>query len=294
MTDIPWDDLKLFVAVAESGSVSGAARHLRIGQPTASRRLQALEHALGGRLFLRSVAGAALTPMGERLLGPARKMAELAGEAARAADTRDHAPRGVVRLTSSPLVCFEFLAPFAAVLARRFPELRLELLSTMQYLDLARGEADLALRLRPPSQEGLELVASTEVEGAAFVTPELKAKLGRRPRLERVPWIAWAPPFDALPPNPMLQARIPHFAPAFSSDNILVQLAAAEAGVGAMVLGHTRHRFMRPRALVPLPLELGREARTSLYLVAARSALAIARVRAVVDLLVGALAGLGR
>jgi DNA-binding transcriptional LysR family regulator len=221
-------------------------------------------------------------------------MADLAGEAARAAEARDHAPRGIVRITSSPLVCFEFLAPFAAVVARRHPGLRLELSSSMQYLDLARGEADLAVRLRPPTQEGLTLIASAEVAGAAFVTPALRARLGKRPRLADIPWIAWAPPLDALPPNPMLQARIPSFEPAFSSDNILVNLAAAEAGLGAMLLGATRHRLQRPRTLVPLPLELGPEAGTTLYLVAARSALAIARVRAVSDLLVAALGGLSR
>jgi DNA-binding transcriptional LysR family regulator len=296
MVDIPWDDLKLFLAVAESGSVSSAARRLRLGQPTVSRRLQALEHMVGARLFLRSVAGTALTATGERLLGPARRMAELAGEAGRAAEARDHAPRGLVRITSTPLISFEFLAPFAAHIKRRrhHSGLRLEVISTMQYLDLSRGEAELAIRLRPPEHEELDVVASVALPSAAFVTQGLKAQLPRRPQLSDVPWIAWAPPFDMLPPNPLLQKRIPGFVPAFSSDNILVNLAAAEAGLGAIILGRTRSRLSRPRQLVPLELELGPEARVHLYLVCARSALAIARVRAVADLLVAEMTQLER
>jgi DNA-binding transcriptional LysR family regulator len=287
--DIGWDDLRLFLSVAEAGSLSGAARKLRIGQPTVTRRLAAFEHALGATLFRRSVAGAALTSAGERLIAPARKMAEFAGEAGRAAASRAQKPVGVVRVTSSPLVCFDFLAPFAALVARRYPGLRLEISSTMSYVDLHRGEADLAIRLRAPDQEDLEVVAHAEVAGAPFVSRALRDKLPRKPKLHEIPWIAWAPPFDALPPNPFLAAHIPNFEPVFSSDNILVNLAAAEAGVGAMVLGRSRHRFTRPGPLVPLPLELGPEARTGLWLVCARSALHIARVRAVADLLVAEL-----
>jgi DNA-binding transcriptional LysR family regulator len=287
--DIQWDDLRLFLAVAEGGSVSAAARRLRIGQSTVSRRLQALEHSVGASLFRRSVTGTTLSAAGERLLAPARKMAEFAGEASRAADARDHAPRGLVRITSTPLISFQFLAPFAAQVARRHAGLRLEVLSTMSYLDLQRGEAELALRLQPPAQEDLVVVASLQIVGAAFVSRELKAKLPRRPKLSDIPWITWAPPFDTMPPNPLLRAKIPNFEPAFSSDNILVNLAAAEAGLGAIVLGRTKPRFSRPSTLVPLDLDLGPGANSRLFLLGTRSALDIARVRAVADLLVAEL-----
>ena len=156
--DISWDDAKLFLAIAETGSLSGAARRLKLGQPTVTRRLAMLEYTVGAALFRRSVEGAALTSAGERLLGPAKKMAEWAGELHRAAEAHDGAPRGLVRVTSSPFICFDFLAPFAGFLAQKHPGLRLEVLSSVQYLDLARGEADLALRatraLEPRSAAG--------------------------------------------------------------------------------------------------------------------------------------------
>src|SRR5882672_6287290 len=117
--DIPWEDARLFLAVAESRSVSRAARALRITQPTASRRLAQLEARLGEPLVTRSVQGTALTPFGERLVEPARRMAEWAGELARAAERRETAVRGVVRVTAPPGLAFDFLAPFAVQMRKK-------------------------------------------------------------------------------------------------------------------------------------------------------------------------------
>ena len=283
--DIPWEDLKLFLAVAEAGSLTAAARRLRLGQPTVSRRLAALEYRLGASLFRRSVGGAALTGAGERLLAPARKMAEWAGEVGRVAEASDRSPTGLVRVTAAPGLAFDFLAPFAGWLARKHPGLRLEILSTLHYLDLARGEADLALRIRPPHQPDLKLVQALTFDNAVHVAKSLAARLPRRPRLEALPWIAWAPPYEQLPPNPQLEEAIPGFTPVFTSDNFLVHLAAAEAGVGAIVLARVRHRFSRPSSLVPLPVDLGPHGRGAIHLVCARSAFDIPRVRLVADLI---------
>jgi DNA-binding transcriptional LysR family regulator len=283
--DITWDDVRIFLAVAESGSVSGAARQLKLGQPTISRRLAEMEEAIGSRLFTRGVAGATLTPAGERLLTPAKNMAEWAGEVARAAEARNAPPQGLVRLTASPFVCFDFAAPFAAWVSSRHPSIRLEVLSTTRYLDMARGEADLALRLHRPQGKDLELLEAVEYENAAWVSTALAKKLPKRPRPHDVPWIGWAPPFEDLPPQPMLESIIPGFVPAFTSDNFLVNLAAAEAGAGAIVLGRVTHRFSRARGIVPLDLDLGPAKRGVLCLVCAKSALDIPRVRLVADLL---------
>lgn len=284
--DISWEDARLFLAIAETGSISGAARQLRLGQPTVSRRLAALEYAVGATLFRRGVEGAALTAAGERLVLPAKKMAEWAGELQRAAESADASPRGLVRVTASPFVSSDFLAPFAGWVAQKHPGLRLEVLSTIQYLDLARGEADLALRPRPPTNVDLKLVHTLDVSHAIFVSKALKVRLPSRPTLQQIPWVAWAPPFEAVPPNPQLEALIPDFTPVFTADNFLVLLAAVEAGVGAMVLGSTRHRFIRDRGLVPLDVDLGPYARSQLHLVCAKSALDIPRVRKVAELLV--------
>ncbi|MFT3914023.1 MAG: LysR family transcriptional regulator [Anaeromyxobacteraceae bacterium] len=292
--DIPWQDVPLFLAVAETGSVSAAARRLRLSQATASRRLAELEDAVGGRLFRRSVTGAALTAAGERLLEPARRMAEWGAELARAAERSAGGPTGLVRLAATPLVAFEFVAPFAAWLSREEPGLRLEVLADHRYVDLARREADLALRLRAPKEADLVVLHTLELEQAVHVAPALAERLPRRPKLSEIPWITWSPPFEDLGPNPQLREVAPDHVPAFVSDSILVHLAAAEAGVGAIVLPRLRHRFARRSGLVPLDVDLGRWARGALHLVAARSALAIPRVERLAALLAAELAKVQR
>ncbi|QSQ12119.1 LysR family transcriptional regulator [Myxococcus landrumensis] len=286
--NISWDDARLFLAIAETGSFSAAATRLRIGQPTVSRRLAALEYQVGAKLFRRSVEGAALTVAGERLLQPARKMAEWAGEFQRAAESSDSSPKGLVRVTASPFISFDFLAPFAGHVARKYPGLRLEVQSSIQYADLGRGEADLALRGVATKNADLTMVHTLELENAVFVSKALKAKLPKRPTLQQIPWVAWAPPYESVPPNPQLAVLIPGFTPVFTTDNFLVMVAAVEAGVGAMVMGNFSHRFnaQRERNLVPLDVDLGPHGKQVLHLVCPKSALDIPRVRKVSELLV--------
>jgi DNA-binding transcriptional LysR family regulator len=286
--DIPWEDVRLFLAVAEAGSVSGAARSLRLGQPTVTRRLQLLEYALGAALFRRSATGAKLTAAGLRLLEPARRMAEWAGEVGRAAEKTSEGPAGLVRVTAAPFVAADLLAPFSVQVAQRHPGLRLEVLSTMNYLDLVRGEADLALRPRKADKDDLVTVHSQEYENAVFVSRQLAAKPPKNATLRDLPWVAWSPPYEALPPNPQLAELMPGYLPAFTSDHFLVMLAAAQAGAGAIVLPRL-HRAGPHSALVPLEVPLGPFSRGTMHLVAARSAMDIPRVRTVAQLLVDAL-----
>lgn len=283
--DIEWNDVRLFLAIAERGSVTEAARQLGVGQPTASRRLGELERRLGYALFTRSVEGTTLTSQGERWLDAARHMAEWAGELAHTADNADAAPRGVVRVTAPPGVAYDFVAPFAARLRENYPEIALHVSSRVEYLDLGRREADLALRTRAPTQRDLVVVASVEHDNDAFVTPAYRARLPKKLALSDIGFIGWAPPFDDLTPNPELRAMIPGFRPVFASDDFIVQRRAAEAGVGAIFLGRIRHRFSGESPLVPLGLELGPHAKSSLFVVCTRSALAVPRIHAVAELL---------
>jgi DNA-binding transcriptional LysR family regulator len=211
-------------------------------------------------------------------------MAEWAGEFERAALRGDGAPRGVVRITAPPGVAFDFVAPFAGWLRTELPAIRLEVLSTTQYLDLARREADLAIRIRPPSQGDLVTVASVEGENAAYATADYIKRLPPGYGIADVDWVGWAPPFDRMTPNLELEQLIPHFRPSFASDDYIVQLRAAEAGAGAIFSTKTRHRFSRSTDLEELELDLGPHARGAMHLVAAKSALDIPRVRAVADL----------
>ena len=281
--DIPWDNLRIFLAIAEAGSLSKAAKRLRVTQPTVTRHLAELEALVGEAMFLRSAGGVRLTAFGDSLIEPARRMAEWAAEADRVAERVETTPRGPVRITAPPGLAFEFVAPFAARLKQLLPDIRLEVLASTQDLDISRREADLALRFAAPAQRDVVTLATLHVEVAAFASVAYAESLPRRCRPQDVAWICWAPPFEHMSPNPELARLIPEFAPAFASDDFLVQLRAAEAGLGAMFLGRVSPRFSSFR-LVEVPLGLALPPRP-LYLACARSALDIPRVRAVANLL---------
>jgi DNA-binding transcriptional LysR family regulator len=283
--DISWEDVRLFLAVAEHGSLTEAARRLRVGQPTVSRRLADLEESLGYPLFARSVEGTSMTQQGERWLEPARRMAEWAGELKSTSEHGDASPAGVVRITAPPGVAYDFVAPFARLVREKYPRIELQVLARVEYVDLSRREADIALRSRAPTQRDLAVVHAFPHMNDAFATKGYLKTLPKQPSMQDLDFIAWGPPFEQSPPNPQLHALIPSFRPAFASDDYIVQIRAAESGVGAMFMQKVRHRFNRDSPLVPLGLDLGQHARSTLFVVCAKSALGVARIRAVADLL---------
>lgn len=141
-----WNDLRYFLAVADSGSTLAAARKLRVSQTTVARRIDSLETALGIPLFERRQAGYTATPAGEALVGKARAVEAAAtgfGDAA-AAYGRDVS--GTVRLSTEEIFAVTILGPMLRELYERHPEIHLELDSSHEIRDLGAGEADIALR----------------------------------------------------------------------------------------------------------------------------------------------------
>ena len=152
-----WNDIRVFLAVAESGSTLGASKALGISQSTAARRVAALEAAIGQRLFDRLQSGYRLTANGAALLPDARQVAAAAEGFASDAGARARALTGTVRLTTTELYATEVLPRLIGAFRERHPGIRIELLATDRLLDLARGEADIALRAgtRMPTEPGL-------------------------------------------------------------------------------------------------------------------------------------------
>lgn len=290
---IPWEAVELFLAAADHKSLARAAKVLRVTQPTVSRRLAELEAIVGESLFARSVEGVTLTSAGERLLGPARAMAEGHGELERLASGARAEPAGVVHVTAPPGIASELLAPFAAKLRKKLPAVRLSVTASIRQVDLVRREADLALRASKPVTRDLVTLASVEEPVAAFASRAYVKSLPPSPSLADIDWIAWPASHAEVPPNPQLAARIPDFSPAFTADDFLVQMRAAELGAGAVVLSSRTSRIAGKSALVPLPIALG-PMKVGIYLVCARSALAVPRVRAVADLLTAELSPAAR
>lgn len=285
---IPWDAIETFAAVIEHGSFNRAATALGVGQPTVSRRIAWLEEQVGDALFERRRSGVTPTPAAERLKAAARQMAEAAGELGRIAEHGSSAHTGVVRIAAPPGWAFDFLAEACAPIRAAHPGVRIHLLSSIQYLDIAAGDAHVAVRTRPANANALTQLARVDAAVGVFAAPAYRARFGDAVTMAELDWITWAHPYTHLEPYGLLSRMIPDFAPAFASDSYLVQCRAAQVGLGAMFASVAN----APRyGLVPMPVELP-QFDNSQYIVAATSALRIPRVRAVVDLLLARLRAL--
>lgn len=144
-----WDDVRIFLAVARSGQILGAARTLGLNHATVARRLSALEEALGSKLFTRRTTGSELSTTGERFLVHAERMESAmlaAGESAGADGTID----GTVRVGAPDGFGVAFLAPRLGELTERHPGLRIELVPVPHAFSLSRREADIAVTLERP------------------------------------------------------------------------------------------------------------------------------------------------
>jgi len=291
-----WEDAQTFLAVAEKCSFSAASTLLGVGQPTISRRIAALEDRLGCQLFTRGKRGTEITDSGARLLPAAEQMARWAGEFGRLAQGAEERPTGTVRVAAPPGLAVEVLAPLAATIREQLPEIRLEVLASVDYVDLSRGGADLAIRTRETHEPELTTLHSAEFEIAVFAAAEYKTrlieKLAEEGRvdptftLEDLDWITWCFPYEQVAPRPMLERAIPDFTPAFASDNYLVLKSALGAGLGVMVL--EKQNAPGPFASAELvEIDLGFSLPPSEYfLICAKSMRYVPRVRAVADLLI--------
>jgi DNA-binding transcriptional LysR family regulator len=150
-----WDELRTFVEVARDGSLSGAARRLGLTQPTVGRHIDALEAALGATLFTRSPRGLTPTPAALALGPHAEAMASAAAALGRAASGEAAAERGAVRVTASDVVGCEVLPPILAAFHVAHSGIAIELALTNRNEDLARRDADIAVRMVRPTQSGL-------------------------------------------------------------------------------------------------------------------------------------------
>ncbi|UJW85447.1 LysR family transcriptional regulator [Devosia sp. SL43] len=146
-----WDDVRIFLAVARSRQILGAAKALGLNHATVARRLTALEHALGSKLFTRKTNGSELSGAGERFLVHAEAM-ESAMLAANESAGADSAIDGTVRVGAPDGFGVAFLAPRLGELTDRHKGLRIELVPVPRAFSLSRREADIAVTLERPRE----------------------------------------------------------------------------------------------------------------------------------------------
>lgn len=281
-----WEDAQTFLAVIEHNSFSAAARSLGVGQPTISRRIQTLEQTLSEQLFIRGKHGAKPTEAAYHLKPAAEQMAKWAAEFGRLALRGEIEANGLVKIAAPPGVAVEQLAPFAALLKQREPGIHLEVLSSVDHVDLTRGVADIAIRSQAPNESELFCLQELNVEQGVFAAKQYAEELQQPCSWTDLDWISWTTQCRHLPPRPMLEKIIPDFSPLFSSDDYLVQKAAVHAGVGAMIMskpiGFERSELVHIDIGIKLP-------ERKFYIVCAKSMRTVPRVKVVVEHLVRAL-----
>jgi DNA-binding transcriptional LysR family regulator len=235
---VSWDDQRVFLAVLEEGSLSGAARRLGVSHPTVRARLEALETALGTVLFTRSVNGLTPTDSAEALRQPARHMAMASDMFVRHASSPPGRIAGVVRISVPDFMGIEVMPAMLKTLRESHPEIRIELSLSNAPADLLAQEVDLAVRTVAPKQEALVARKVAAIPLGFFAATDY---LDRRGTPETFADLAQ---HDLIGPDrnaadlafaERLGAGFSGMRFVLSSDSHPAQLAAARAGVGIAV-----------------------------------------------------------
>ncbi len=234
-----WNDLRFFLAVARTGSTLAASKSMNVAQATVSRRITMLEEGLGTALFLRSPSGYTLSVRGAAML-PHAEAVEREVEALQigvAAEGRRLS--GTVRLTTVESAANMWLMPAIASFRAKHPAVMAEIIVDDRALDIARGEADIAIRFgNPPQDDSLVIRRIVELHESVYVQREMAEELGipnSYEGLTRYPFVSFSGPgvgqidrwITSLGPD----IQIVHRANTLSS-----VIAAARAGMGAAVM----------------------------------------------------------
>ncbi len=173
-----WDKLRIFHAVADAGSLTHAGDTLHLSQSAVSRQIRALEESLGVTLFHRHARGLILTEQGELLFDATQSMAKrLEATAARIRDSENEA-FGELRVTTTTGFGTLWLAPRLPALYEKYPALKVDLMLEERVLDLPMREADVAIRMKEPSQADLIRRRLMNIRMCLYATPDYLAKHG--------------------------------------------------------------------------------------------------------------------
>lgn len=246
-----WDDVRFFLAVARTGSLSGAARILRVGHVTVGRRISALERRLAAKLLSRTPEGFMVTAAGQAILTQCGAMESAALDLERVAAGRDTHTAGTVRVTTTEALAHLVLAPAIAAVRRSHPQLQVDLSVGVRTVDIARREADLAVRFARPSAPELVCRKLGEVAFSLYASRRYLTRCGAPKRGSGLAG------HDLITFTGMPAASSPFFLGeslegariALRCDSPLVQLRAAARDVGmaelACVLGDESNQVTR-------------------------------------------------
>ncbi|HET9934621.1 MAG TPA: LysR family transcriptional regulator [Polyangiaceae bacterium] len=275
-----WDDLRYALAVADAGSLAGAARLLRVDHTTVLRRIAGLERALNARLFERLPTGYALTPAGEELVAAARRVSETVTEVERRIAGEDLRLTGVLRLATSDTLMNTVLPEALAGFAAAHPSVTLELSTSTSMVNLTKREADVALRPARKIPENLVGRRIAQVAIALYAAPSYLQHSPPRKALSKHVWIGLDDSLSETSVAQWMARELKDVSIRTRTDTISAAARAAVAGLGVAALpcylGDLTPRLRRlgkPIAAMS----------TDLWLVTHEDLQKTARVRAIMD-----------
>jgi len=282
LADFDWNDLKSFLAVARTGRLTAAATRLQLDHTTLSRRIGGLEHSLKTKLFDRSPSGYTLTEQGRRLMPVAEEMERLSIGARDLVAGSAAAVEGTVRIGSPEGFGSYFLAPRAACLKDRYPQLTVQLVAASAVFSLSRRDADIVVSVSRPPAGRLLVSKLIDYDLAIYAAPSY---LSAHPPIQNTQdvsnhrFVGYIGDLLHFPELDFLQHVAPEGATSLQSSNLVAQLKATLAGAGLCVLpGFLAGKEEGLVRVLPNEVSLTR----SLWLIVHQDLAELARVKAVV------------
>lgn len=284
-----WNDLRFFLDVARTRSLTKTALKLRVSQSTVSRKISALENSLQTSLFLHHQTGYFLTEAGEEVLKYAEEVEEKVGRLESKISGRDLTPVGTVRLATAVTLASYLIVPALPRFKARFPDITLELITGVSTVSVIRHDADIALRLIRPEQNSLKIRKAAVIPSAVFGSESYirdHPAPASRPFSDRE-FITWDKSFGHLPSARWLNDNVPDTASALTTTSLVTQISAVKAGLGLAVLPCFIAAQNRDLVEVIPTQQVFSE---DLWLVSHPDLVTSSRVRAVADFLVSLIA----
>lgn len=229
-----WDDLKVFLEIARTGSLSGAAKALGVNHSTVFRRINAFEDVLGVRLFERLPTGYALTLAGEEMQATAMRVEREIERVDLRITGQDLKLEGTLVITTTDTIAENLLGPHLAAFGNAYPGIQLELVLDNQHVNLSKRQADVAVR---PTQSPPESLVGRRLATLAFAPYAARKYMkGRKGDLASLDWLAVDGSLAHLASDKWFRTTMPNAHVALRSNSLLGLLHGCEAGMGVATL----------------------------------------------------------
>lgn len=282
---LDWDHLQSFLAIARHGSLSAAARAMRVSQTTMGRRLDTLHAQVGARLVQKTPDGFLMTPAGERVFANVERMEAEALLVERAISGEDERIAGEVRITTVETFGARIITPVLHKLSTLQPEIHIELITDNRSLSLSRREADIAIRLAEFEQHEVVVRHIANMAFGVYASREYLDRFGRPDfgvGAEGHTVVTLQDDLALLPEARRMAELAPRAAVAMRSNSRDVHLQAVRQGCGIAML--PCYLGLREDGLVELPAPGNRVVR-GIWLGVLRDTRHVPRIRIVLDLL---------